>query len=99
MTTKTLSPYDIKRLYNASSMNGHFFDRDTMAFFGDTMASFETLTLNGQLYMYRKPSATVSVFGVVHRTGREFFSCWLITDDWDINHCDDETKQAVYDAI
>ena len=99
MTTKTLSPYDIKRLYNASNMNGHFFDRDTMAFFGDTMASFETLTLNGQLYMYRKPSATVSVFFVVQRAGRQFFNAWLITTEHDLNHCDDETTQAVYDAI
>jgi hypothetical protein len=98
MKTKTLSPYDIERLYGERN-HGHFFDSDTMAFFGDRMASFDVLTLDGQLYMYRKPSATVSVFGRRQRAGRDFFGCWLVTDEYDLDNVDAETKQAVYDAI
>ena len=98
MKTETLSPYDIERLYN-ERIGGHFFDSDTMAFFGDRMTSFDVVTVDGQLYMYRKPTATVSVFGYRKITGRKFFGCWLVTDKYDLDNCDAETKQAVYDAI
>tara|TARA_R110000803_G_scaffold32357_4_gene71383 strand:- start:673 stop:1248 length:576 start_codon:yes stop_codon:yes gene_type:complete len=98
MKTETLSPYDIERLYN-ERIGGHFFDSDTMAFFGDRMTSFDVVTVDGQLYMYRKPTATVSVFGYRKITGCKFFGCWLVTDKYDLDNCDAETKQAVYDAI
>jgi hypothetical protein len=46
---------DLKNLYERNNPEGHFFDRDTMRFFGDTMRNFgvrdggkiKTLTENG----------------------------------------------------
>jgi hypothetical protein len=98
MTTATMRPADIKSEYNSRD-NGHFFDRDTMRFFGDTMRSFGVCTIDGSRYLYRKPSAIVNVFGTRKRAGRDYFNAWLVTDDFDLDYCDNETIQRVYNAI
>jgi hypothetical protein len=35
-----MTAYALKRLYERNNPNGHFFDRETMRFFGDTMRNF-----------------------------------------------------------
>ena len=59
--------------------NEYFFSRATMRFFGDRMSSYGTRTVDGQLYMYRKPGATVNVFGRATVAGRQFFNAWRVT--------------------
>jgi hypothetical protein len=57
---------DLKRLYGRGNPEGHFFDRETMRFFGDTMRNFgvrdggkvSSITANGieeveVWYLYR----------------------------------------------
>lgn len=54
---KTPTIYEIKAEYEAKKgSNGHFFDRSTMRFFGDTMKNLGTYTDNetGTVYIYRK---------------------------------------------
>lgn len=50
-TILTMSVQDIKNHYDPQ---GHFFDRDTMKFFGDTMKSFGVYTCEGERFLYRK---------------------------------------------
>lgn len=57
---------------------GYFFNRDTMRFFGDKMTSFGVRTFEGKRVLYRKPSATVNVFGTWKRVNKEFFNCWTV---------------------
>jgi hypothetical protein len=50
-----MTAFDLKYLYERNNPEGHFFDRDTMRFFGDTMRNFgvydggtvKTITGNG----------------------------------------------------
>lgn len=96
---KRVTPAAIKRAYNAAN-SGHFFDADTMRWFGDTMASFGTIVIDGSVYMYRKPTASVWVFNRRCTAGREFFNAWI----WDaetanLESCGTEETQAVFDAI
>lgn len=35
-----MTPSNLKYLYEINNPDGHFFDRQTMKFFGDTMANF-----------------------------------------------------------
>jgi len=35
-----MTPSQLKQLYEFNNPEGHFFDRSTMRFFGDTMANF-----------------------------------------------------------
>lgn len=53
---KTPTIYEIKADYEAKKGNdGHFFDRATMKFFGDTMKTLGTYTdETGAVYVYRK---------------------------------------------
>ncbi len=48
--------HDIKRA--ATAAGSPFFSRPTMQFFGDTMKMFGTRTIDGKVYVYRKPSQT-----------------------------------------
>jgi hypothetical protein len=41
-TLSIKSPSQLKSAYYESTPDGHFFDRRTMAFFGDTMANYGT---------------------------------------------------------
>jgi hypothetical protein len=81
----------------------HFFSRATMRFFGDTMRSYGTRTVDGQLYMYRKPSARVNVFGRSTMAGREFFGAWRVTENNDgtvsLDRANDLEKSKVYRAV
>lgn len=90
---------DIKYALNG---NSYFFNRSTMKFFGDKMTSFGVRTINGKRYLYRKPSAKVNVFGTWKTAGREFFGAWEIIpkhDHVDLSPIDEQTKDAVYQAI
>lgn len=89
-----MTPAEIKQNYTG----GHFFDKDTMSFFGDTMKSFGSRIIDGKQILYRKPSAMVNVFGTWKRTGRDFFGCWEFVDG-DLNRCDDETKEKVFEIV
>lgn len=54
---KTPTIYEIKAQYEQKKGNdGHFFDRKTMRFFGDTMKNLGTYTdkETGTIYVYRK---------------------------------------------
>lgn len=81
----------------------HFFSRETMRFFGDRMSSYGTRTIDGQLYMYRKPSAMVNVFGRWTRAGFEFFGAWRVSENKDgtvsLDRTTEEEKERVYDSL
>lgn len=94
-----MRPSDIK----ARCDNEHFFSRGTMRFFGDRMSSYGVRTVDGQRYMYRKPSAMVNVFGKWKRVGRDFFNAWRVTDNGDgtvsLNSARGDEEERVYRAI
>lgn len=92
------TPADVRRDYNNGN-HGYFFDPSSMRFFGDKMSSYGTKIIDQQLYLYRKPSAMVNVFGREQQAGWEFFGAWLVADDGDVDTADDEAKRAVYDAV
>lgn len=53
MNIKTSS--DLKYIYQQNNPNGHFFDRKTMKFFGDTMRNFGVRrTEDGNIELYRR---------------------------------------------
>jgi hypothetical protein len=53
-----MTSYELKRLYETKNPDGHFFDRDTMNFFGDRMSNFgvRKAEINGEHVweLYRK---------------------------------------------
>lgn len=53
-----------------------FFTRRTMRFFGDTMRSFDCAYIDGETYLFRKPSAYVNVFGTWKLAGETHFNIW-----------------------
>jgi hypothetical protein len=68
-----------------------------MAFFGDTMRSYGVRKINGVQYMYRRPDATVNVFGTRKLAGRTFFNAWrfdLNTND--LNSCNPEETAVIW---
>jgi len=109
MTTRTLTTVHQIRNEYRSRNNGHFFDHDTMEFFGDTIESFGVTAMDmwdddlamdvPATIMYRKPDAWVSVFGKKHRTGRDYFGAWGVTAEFELAMLDEEIKDLVFDKI
>ena len=95
--------YTLDRIKTASdvkhylSEESHFFDRGTMRFFGDTMASFAVRRIDGRVIMYRKPSARVNVFGKVQVAGRTFFNCYEVVIDPNIKGRRNVELSPIYD--
>ena len=88
---------EVKAAYqNSQGADGHFFDRDTMQFFGDTMKSFAVYRNGDDLYLYRKPTARVNVFGKWRTAGREHFGAWKIEADGDLNLTGESVKANIY---
>ena len=82
--------------------DSYFFSRKTMRFFGDTMRSFGLRMIDGKLYLYRKPSAYVNVFGKIYTAGRTYFGAWEVIpkhDHLDIMPVSDEIKELVYSKV
>lgn len=52
MEIKTI--YDLVREYKRNNPNGHYFDRETLKFFGETLSS---------MYLYKKPIKVTDVCG------------------------------------
>ena len=52
MKIKTV--YDLKYAYLEKHPDGHFFDRRTMKFFGDTMKNFGIVNQKNNIILYRK---------------------------------------------
>lgn len=48
------SASDVKRYYKMYNPDGHFFDRETMRFFGDTMKNFGFYEEDNYIVLYRK---------------------------------------------
>jgi hypothetical protein len=71
---------EIRRRY-IDAESGYFFTPDTMRFFGDSKNSFGTTVFDGDIYLYRKRGALVSIFGRWQKAGREFFGAWKWNDD------------------
>ncbi len=96
-----MTPSEIKSAYYANSDgNRHFFDRNTMKWFGDRMSSFGTRRINGAIYLYRKPNSIVNVFGKRTRAGREFFNAWYFDQTTgDLHNCNAELTQTIYGKI
>ena len=93
------SASDVKYALNSDS---HFFDRNTMRFFGDKMTSFGIRTIDGMRVMYRKPSAMVNVFGTWKRTGKDYFSAWQLVphgDHIEISPLTKEQQSAIYSQL
>lgn len=63
--------YEFKRAYYEANPYGHFFDRKTMKFFGDTMRSFRAYK-NGSGWK------VVRVIGRHHE--------WYFSDDFKLEH-------------
>jgi hypothetical protein len=77
------TPSDVRMFYMSkdnTSEPRYFFTRETMRFFGDTMRSYGTKRISGTVYMYRKPSARVNVFGRSELAGsnNNFLSIWRL---------------------
>ena len=82
---KKPTPADIRAAVSIGDAS-HFFDRATMKFFGDTMRSFGTIQSWSKsdggtadkpvTFLYRKPSASVNVFGTIKKAGQEHFNIW-----------------------
>ena len=88
---------EVKAAYERSQgEDGHFFDRDTMGFFGDTMKSFAVHRDGDDFYLYRKPSARVNVFGKWKTAGRDFFGVWKIRMDGGLDSVSDPEKELIY---
>jgi hypothetical protein len=49
-----MTPSELKRLYKTHNPNGHFFNTDTMKFFGDSMKNFGVITKGDLIVLYRK---------------------------------------------
>jgi hypothetical protein len=71
-----MKPSELKALYERNNPEGHFFSRETMRFFGDTMRNFgvtdagkiRTMTVNGieeveAWELYRKRPVNGGVYG------------------------------------
>ncbi len=98
---KLQTPYDVRTVYNDGE-SGHFFDEDTMEFFGDTMNSFELITVDNELYMYRKPWAKVNVFGKRKTVNEEYFNAWLVVtenDKLDLDSVSEATRKYLYSRV
>jgi hypothetical protein len=97
------TPSDVRMFYESGatiSAPRYFFERKTMRFFGDTMRSFGARTIGGNVYLFRKPSASVNVFGRHHTAGRQFFNAWRLDPvTYDLRHCSAEETQRVFDAV
>jgi len=70
-----MSPSDIRAHYRP---DGYFFRPGTMRFFGDKMSHFGVKTIDGERFLYRKPSAIVNVFGHRRRAGEELSTHWKV---------------------
>jgi hypothetical protein len=94
------TPSDVRMFYmsrDCTSEPRYFFSRDTMRFFGDTMRSYGIKRLDGVVYMYRKPSASVNVFGRTELAGsnNNFLSIWrLDPETYDLRPVRDHSIQA-----
>lgn len=96
-----MRPSEIKAAYQQLQPEGHFFDRGTMKFFGDTMSSFGVRTIGADTYLYRKPTARVNVFGNWKVAGRTFFNAWRFdpsTGELDRIH-DDAELTYIYNRV
>ena len=49
-----MTPSELKSRYQATHPHGHFFDRRTMRFFGDTMANYGVRDAGTHWALYRK---------------------------------------------
>jgi len=49
-----MTPSELKYLYQSRNPDGHFFDRSTMKFFGDTMKNFGVYSAGNYWVLYRK---------------------------------------------
>ena len=64
------------------------------------MASFGTIAIGDTVYLYRKPEATVTVFGERRTTGRDYFGAWKWDEDsCNLSICGNDETQTVYDAV
>jgi hypothetical protein len=94
------TPSNVRMFYESKdSSNGrrYFFSRDTMRFFGDTMRSFGTKQLDGVVYLYRKPSATVNVFGNHYRadSNNTYLGVWRLNPEtYDLDRVRDHAIEA-----
>jgi len=98
---KLQTPYDVRTVYNDGE-SGHFFDADTMKFFGDTMNSFELITVDNELYMYRKPRARVNVFGERKTANEEHFNAWLVVTEngkLNLDSVSEATREYLYSLV
>jgi hypothetical protein len=99
-TILNMTPSQIRAHYRE---DGHFFDRKTLRFFGDTMKSFAAITHNGERYLYRRPDATVTIAGKQRQAGRDHFIARHVVahgeDEIDLKPVSEELKAALYSAV
>ena len=101
-TIKKYTPAGIKQLYQTNPDAGHFFDRNTIKFFGDTMHSYAVTAMGDAQYMYRKRTASVNVFGKTKTVGRDYFGCWKVVEEGgrlDLDSCSKETTDTVFNHL
>ena len=96
------TPAAIRQAYQRCADSGHFFDRATMRWFGDTMRSFGTTTIDGAVFLYRKRNASVNVFGEWKTAGipGEFFNAWKWNPELcELSCCDLATTDLIFTKL
>ena len=93
-----MTPQQIRTRYIEKN-HGHFFDKESMDWFGDTMASYKTTIFREQLYMHSDPLKTVSVFGRIEISGQEYFRAWLVDADGNLSSCGRDLKNEIYGKV
>jgi len=89
--------HTIHEIKEANHRAGYFFfSPDTMQFFGDKMGSFEVVNWKGSDIVYRRPGATVNVFGERKRVSKnnDFFGAWKFNPvNGDVSTLSNEDKE------
>lgn len=100
--TKYGLQYQRKRLREIKRENrkagNYFFSRDTMRFFGDTMDSFRICECGDRQIVYRRPNASVTVFGNRRAVGSQYFGAWFI-ENGRLIALDAERKDALFAVV
>lgn len=95
---KAPTPAKVRSEYIARN-HGHYFDRSTMRFFGDTMKSFGCRMFEGKPVWYRKLLSPINVFGRLKLSGINEVNPRWVNDDFDFECMDDESEKRFLDSL
>ena len=76
LKTEIKTPYDLKMFYQSENPNGHFFDRKTMSFFGDTMKNYGLRDAGDCWELYRRRPVKAGLSASAFFNKETFSQCW-----------------------